>query len=119
MKEQLPPAAREKYQEIEALQDDAEAVVAKKRDAEDRLSDAEAALEALAEVDDETLIVRSVGRVRLPADPEETTADLEAEVDRLETRIETLETRKEELAEAFEDRKREIKHLLGVPGDSI
>lgn len=122
MQGHLPPAAQDKYQEMQELQDEAEDVVGQKERAEDALEDTEAALDALEDTDSDATLYRSVATVRIETDPEETRSDLEAEKERLEDRIEELEAEKERIEEQFENRKKDIKHLLGGatgPGTDI
>lgn len=116
MKDQLPPEAQRKYEEIEELQAEANDVVAQREQAEADLADVEAALDALAEIDPDTAAYRTVGPVRIEADHDDLAADLEAKADRLEARIDELDEEEDDLREQFENRKREIKHLLGAAG---
>lgn len=116
MKEQLPPEAQRIYGEIEDLQDDAEDVVERREQAEDRLEDVRAAIDALEGVDEGTSAYRTVGPVRIESDPADLRDDLEAKVARLEDRIERLDATESDLREQFEERKRQIKHLLGAAG---
>lgn len=117
MKDHLPPEAQRIYGEIEDLQDDAEDVLERREQAEDRLEDARAALGALDDVDEGTSTYRTVGRVRIESDPADIRDDLEAKATRLEDRIERLDETEADLREQFEERKRQIKHLLGGAGD--
>ena len=113
MKNHLPPAAKEKYEELQELQDEATAVVSEKEQAEQKLDDSESALDALEGVDDEQVVHRQVGRIRIQSVSGEAKPELEAEIADLESRIDELEQRKERLEEQFENRKEDIKHLLG------
>ena len=113
MEQHLPPAAREKYQELQELQDEATEIVSEKEQAEDRLENTEAALGALEDADDEEVVHRQVGRVRVGAPAGEVRPELESEIEELEAKIEDLEGRKSDLEEQFENRKEDIKHLLG------
>jgi prefoldin beta subunit len=116
MQNQLPPAAQETFQEMQALQDEAADVVARKERVETRLRDTGAALGALEDVEEGTTVYRQVGTVRVRAAPDELVPVLEERTDALTARLERLEATEEELHERFDQRKEDIKHLLGVPG---
>lgn len=118
MQGQLPPAAQEIYEEMQELQDEAEQVVAEKQAAQQQLAAAEDALNELATVDDGTAIYRQLGRLRTSADRAETRADLESSIERLTDRIESLEATEQELETEFENRKQDVKHLLGSAGEA-
>jgi prefoldin beta subunit len=113
MEQHLPPAAREKYQELQELQEEATEIVSEKEQAEEQLEDSEAALDALEDADDDEIVHRQVGRVRVGAPASEVRPDLESEIEELEARIDELEGLKADLEERFENRKKDIKHLLG------
>lgn len=113
MEGHLPPAAQEKYEEMQSYQDEAEAVVEEKQQLERRLDDVETALDTLASIDEEKTVYRTVATLRVSADHEETRTDLEGAVEDLEDRIESLEERKAHLQEQFENCKQDIRHLLG------
>lgn len=110
----LPPAAREKIQEIQDLQADAEEVVARQNEAERKLDDAQDALEALEAVEQAATIYRSLGKIRVQTDVATITPDIEEQIDDLEARIESLENTEAELREEFERQKEDAKHLLGA-----
>lgn len=113
MEQHLPPAAREKYQELQELQDEATEIHSEKEQAEQQLEHSKTALDALEDADDDEIVHRQVGRVRVGAPAGEVRPQLESEIEDLETRIEDLEGRKADLEEQFENRKEDIKHLLG------
>lgn len=113
MEQHLPPAAREKYEELQELQDEATEIVSEKEQAEDRLENSEAALDALEDADEDEIVHRQIGNVRVEAVSGEVRSELETEVEELQGRIEELEGQKADLEEEFENRKEDIKHLLG------
>jgi len=113
MQGHLPPAAQEKYQEMQRLQDEAEQLVAEKSEAESDRSAAREALAALEGVEDGEELYRSIGRVRVRTEPAPARKRLEASIEQLDERIEELDGRKADLEERFERRKEDIKHLLG------
>lgn len=115
MQGHLPPAAQEKFEELQSLQDEAADVVARKERVENRRDDAEAALDALDDVDADEVVYRRIGSVRVAATPEELRPQLASRIDRLDDRIEQFEATEERLREEFENRKEDIKHLLGGP----
>jgi prefoldin beta subunit len=116
MQGHLPPAAQERYEDMQEFQAEAEEVVEKKSAAEAELDDAKSALEALEAADDDTTVYQTIGKVRFNVDPAETQAELEERVEELEAEIESLEAEKERLEEQFENCKEDIKHLLGGAG---
>lgn len=113
MKQHLPPAAQEKVADLEALQDEAEDVVREKRAAEATLENIEASLDALAAVDSETTVLRTIGSIRVGADHDATQTTLEERATTLETRIEELQAERERLEDEFERQKEHVVHLLG------
>lgn len=115
MEEYLPPAAQEKFAEIEELQAEAEDVVSRREDAEEALEDAQDALDALDAVPEGEAVYRQVGTVRVRTDPATAEESLRASVSTLERRIEELEETESDLREEFERRKEDVRHLLGGP----
>lgn len=113
MKDHLPPAAQEQMEEIEQLQDEAEEVVAKKEANEEKLADSKAALDALDDIPEGSEVYHSLGKIRVKTGAREVASVIEDEVTRLEQRVETLEEKEGQLRERFENRKRDMKHLLG------
>lgn len=118
MQDHLPPAAQEKYAEIEELQDEAEQVVIEKQRLSDRVDQSQAALDALSEAEPDADVYRSIGSIRFPTDHDAAESSLEATIDAAETRIETLDEKEQRLQEQFAHRKEEIKHLLGAGGST-
>ena len=117
MQNQLPPAAQETFQQMQVLQDEAADVAARTTRLEEARRASEDALDAVEDRDDDTVVYRRVGTVRVRTTAGEVTPTLEERVDSLTTRLEDLETTEAGLREQFENHKEEIKHLLGVPGD--
>jgi len=116
MQGQLPPAAQDIYEEMQELQAEAENVVARKQDAE---REREAAADAIAAIEnrstDET-VYRRLGSVFAETTTGEARPALETKVARLDDRIEALDTTEDDLRTEFENRKEDIKHLLGGAG---
>lgn len=119
MENHLPPAAQEKYQELQDLQEEATAVVEEKEQAETRLEDSRAALDALEGADDGTAVHRQVGQIRVQTTSGDIRPELEGRIEELEEQIDDLEGRKQRLEEQFQNRKADIKHLLGGHSDAL
>jgi len=115
MKQYLPPAARDQFEEIQTLQDEATDVARRRREAEDRLEDTEDALAAIADVDDAESVYRTVGTVRVETTAGAARSTLREKADGLEERIDDLQAEEDRLRERFERRKADVKHLLGGP----
>ena len=117
MKDQFPPEAQELFEEMEALQDDAQSIVRRRERLEATLEETEAALDALEAAGDDTTVYRRLGPGRVRGDPAALTADLDARRESLADRLADLDATEDDLREQFEQRKQEIKHLVGAPVD--
>ncbi|MFC6754373.1 prefoldin subunit [Halorubrum tibetense] len=116
MQDHLPPAAQEKYQEMRALQAEAESVVTRTDRIEERRADARAAREALDDAEGSDTVYRRVGDLRVETDAASARAALDERIAELDDRIAALDERKGELEERFEASKDAIRHLIGGPG---
>ncbi len=115
MQDHLPPAAQEKYQEIQELQTEAESVVSRKQRAEDHRESARSAREALDDVDGSEPVYRRIGALRVETDAATARNDLDDRIATLDERIAALDDRKRELEDRFEASKDAIRHLVGGP----
>ncbi|MUV89908.1 prefoldin subunit beta [Halapricum sp. CBA1109] len=116
MQGQLPPAAQDIYEEMQELQAEAEDVVAQRQDAEREREAAAAAIDAIEDSEGDEAVYRRLGSVFAETTAGEARPALEAKVARLDDRIEALESTEEDLRTEFENRKEDIKHLLGGAG---
>ena len=116
MQDHLPPAAQEKYQEMQALQAEAESVVTRREQAEERRADARAAREALDDAEGSEPVYRRVGDLRVETDAASARDALDDRIAELDDRIATLDDRKGTLEERFQASKDAIRHLIGGPG---
>lgn len=112
MQGQLPPAAREMYDEIEDLQDEAKEVRARVGWRETQLEEAEAARDAVDDAEDGATVYRGVGKLRVRSDVESASDHLEERIDWLRSQVADLEATEERLRQQFERRKEDLQHLL-------
>jgi prefoldin beta subunit len=105
------------FQEMEALQDDAQSIARRRERLEATLEETQAALDALDDLDDDTTVYRRLGTVRVRGDPADLTTALDARRESLADCLADLDATEDDLREQFEQRKREIKHLVGAPVD--
>jgi prefoldin beta subunit len=113
MQGNLPPEAQEKIDELKDLQETAQQVAAQKQQAETQLTESEAALDALEDVADDTVMYREVGELLIETEYDEAHEDLEEKVDSLEVRVDTLEKQEERVQTQFEELQQELQQMLG------
>jgi len=119
MQGNLPPEAQEKVEELQDLQETARQVAAQKQQAETDLNDSQAALDALGDIDEDTLMYREVGELLVETDYDTAHEDLEEKVESLEVRVETLDKQEERVQQQFEELQEELQQMLqqgGGPG---
>ena len=116
MQGNLPPEAQEKLEELQGLQETAQNVAVQKQETESSLSDAEAALDELENIDEETTMYRNVGELLVETDYESAQEDLEDKVNSLEIRLETLEKQEDRVQQQFESLQEDLESLLGGAG---
>ncbi|MFB6131554.1 MAG: prefoldin subunit beta [Salinigranum sp.] len=112
MQGNLPPEAQEKIEELQDLQETAQRVAVQKQQAESTLDQSNTALEALEDLDEETVMYREVGELLVETEYDEAYDDLEDKVASLEIRVEQLQKQEERVQEQFEDLQSELQQLL-------
>jgi len=112
MQGSLPPEAQEKLEELQDLQETAQQVAAQKQSAESTLNDSKTALEALDEMEDDTVMYREVGELLVETEYDEAYENLEDRVDSLEIRVEQLNKQEERVQEQFESLQQELQQML-------
>ncbi|ADQ68112.1 prefoldin subunit beta [Halogeometricum borinquense DSM 11551] len=112
MQGNLPPEAQEKLEELQDLQETAQKVAAQKQQAESTLTESETALDALEDIDEDTVMYREVGELLVETDYETAHEDLTDKVDSLEVRVEQLKKQEERVQEQFESLQSELQQML-------
>lgn len=116
MQGNLPPEAQEKLEQLRDLQETAQQVVIQKNQAQTQLNEANAALEALEEVESDTPMYREVGELLIETDYQTAQEELSEKVDSLEIRVETLKKQESRVEQQFENLQSELQQLLGNLG---
>ncbi len=116
MQGSLPPEAQEKLETLQDLQETAQNVSEQKQQTETALSDAQAALSALEDVDDDSVMYREVGELLIETNYDDASEQLEAKVDRLEVRAEQLGKQESRVQEKFEKLQEELQQMLSGAG---
>jgi prefoldin beta subunit len=112
MQGNLPPEAQEKIEELQGLQETAQQVAAQKQQAESTLRESKAALEALEDLDEDTVMYREVGELLVQTDYAEAEETLSEKVDSLDIRVETLNKQEDRVREQFESLQTELQQML-------
>ncbi|MUV58445.1 prefoldin beta subunit [Halogeometricum rufum] len=112
MQGNLPPEAQEKLEELQDLQETAQQVAAQKQSAESTLTESETALDALEDIDEDTVMYREVGELLVETDYETAHDDLSEKVESLEVRVEQLQKQEERVQEQFESLQSELQQML-------
>ena len=112
MQGNLPPEAQEKIEELQDLQETAQRVAVQKQQAESTLTESETALEALENLEEDTVMYREVGELLVETEYDEAYDDLEDKVDSLEIRVEQLSKQEERVQEQFESLQQELQQML-------
>jgi prefoldin beta subunit len=112
MQGNLPPEAQEKLEELQDLQETAQQVAAQKQSAESTLTESETALDALEDIDEDTVMYREVGELLVETDYETAHDDLTEKVESLEVRVEQLQKQEERVQEQFESLQSELQQML-------
>src|SRR6056297_1464937 len=107
-----PPEAQEKLEELQDLQETAQQVAAQKQSAESTLTESETALDALEDIDEDTVMYREVGELLVETDYETAHDDLSEKVESLEVRVEQLQKQEERVQEQFESLQSELQQML-------
>jgi prefoldin, beta subunit, archaeal len=112
MQGNLPPEAQEKLEELQDLQETAQKVAAQKDQAESTLNESEAALDALEDVNEETMMYREVGELLVETEYDTAHDELSDKVDSLEIRVEQLQKQEDRVRDQFESLQEELQQML-------
>ena len=112
MQGNLPPEAQEKLEELQDLQETAQKVAAQKDQAESTLNESEAALDALEDVNEETMMYREVGELLVETEYDTAHDELSDKVDSLEIRVEQLQKQEDRVRDQFESLQKELQQML-------
>jgi len=116
MQGQLPPEAQEKVEKLQRVQQQAQQVAIQKQQAEQQLAEAENALDALGDVDEDAAVYHRVGELMIQTEYAEAEEDLDERIDSLEIRVQTLDKQEGRVRDQFESLQEELQELLSGAG---
>ncbi len=113
---EIPPMVQNQIAQLQQLKLQLEAVSRQKVQVEALLRDAEAALKELENLDDNSVIYRTVGELMIKVAKVDVKKDLSEKKETYDLRLKTLERQEERVLKKYQQLQQQLQQALGAAG---